>query len=188
MDVPTEQPSSTIEPASEVREQALIEAMDTYGSYILAYLQAISSDSFLAEDLSQQLWIHVYERFPLTDFKKRGFLKRKAYQLFVDECRKRNVRNFVSYTDTPPESSPSPDLRGKRDEPEEPVLYERFWEQFGELELPENHKQIFWLHHRYGYTMKEISQILGIAASTAHDWLKLVKSQCLEYLNQQDHA
>lgn len=140
------------------------------------------------DDVAQIFWVHVYEKFPLEQFREAGLLKNKARQIFIDETRKRKVRSFVSYTEDPYESVDKEALRAQRDDPNEPRLYEQFWERFHSLDLSETHKQIFWLHHRYEYTMKEVSEILNIAPSTAHDWLKLVKSRCLNYLEKESHV
>ncbi|MFT5633111.1 MAG: RNA polymerase sigma factor (sigma-70 family) [Rubritalea sp.] len=168
------------------REQALVKGIEKYGKFIFWYLNQKSQDHAFVDDVAQIFWKHVFEKFPLQDFDKIGYLKNKAHQIFIDEVRKRKVRDFVSYAEDPYESAHPDDLKKQRDEPEEPQLYEQFWGRFHALNIPETHKQIFWYHHRYGYTMKEIAQMLQIAPSTAHDWLKLVKSQCVDYLNKEN--
>ena len=173
---------------NDVREQALKDSIREYGTFIFWYLNQMSSDKAFVDDVAQMLWVHVYEKFPLEKFDKIGILKNKARQIFIDEIRKKKVRDFVSYVKNPYESVNYESLRDRREHPDEPARYESFWRQFGTLELSETHKQIFWLHHRYGYTMKEVAEMLNMAPSTAHDWLKLVKSQCLNYLNKEDHV
>lgn len=172
--------------SNDEREQALTAAMREYGSFIFWYLNQLSSDHAFVDDVAQLFWVHVYQKFPLEKFGEIGLLKNKARQVFIDETRKRKVRDFVTYAEDPYESVDKDSLRSQRDDPDEPRFYEQFWERFDSLELPETHKQIFWLHHRYEYTMTEIAEILSIAPSTAHDWLKLVKSRCLNYLNNKE--
>ena len=162
--------------------------MQEYGSFIFWYLNQMSSDHAFVDDVAQLLWVHVYEKFPLEKFSEIGILKNKARQIFIDETRKRKVRGFVSYVEDPYDSIDKETLRAQRDEPDEPRFYEQFWERFQTLDFTETEKQIFWLHHRYGYTMKEISEQLQIASSTAHDSLKLVKARCLDYLNRENNA
>jgi RNA polymerase sigma factor (sigma-70 family) len=173
---------------NEEREQALTAAMREYGSFIFWYLNQLSSDHAFVDDVAQLFWVHVYEKFPLEKFGEIGLLKNKARQVFIDETRKRKVRDFVTYAEDPYESVDRDSLRSQRNDPDEPRFYEEFWERFYSLELPESHKQIFWLHHRYEYTMAEVAEILNIAPSTAHDWLKLVKSRCLNYLTKEKDA
>lgn len=167
------------------KERLLIEAMDKYGSFILGYLNSLCHDHTMAEDVSQQLWVYVYSKFEPQYYEHAGFLKNKAYQLFVDECRKRKVRSFVTTVESIPDSPAPPPSREPSNTEEEKQLYDDFWEQFSSLQLKEKHKEIFWLHARLGYTMQEISGQLNVATSTANDWLRLIKKQCLEHLNQQ---
>lgn len=174
--------------SNEEREQALTDAMREYGSFIFWFLNQLSSDHAFVDDVAQLFWVHVYEKFPLEHFGEIGLLKNKAHQVFIDEARKRKVRDFVSYAEDPYESIDKESLRDQRNDPEEPRLYEQFWERFHSLSLSETQKQIFWLHHRYGYTLAEVAGILNIASSTAHDWLKLVRSRCLNYLNKETDA
>lgn len=174
--------------ASQPREEALVRAMDHFGTYLLGYFESLCKDRLLAEDLSQQLWVYVYEKFSEKDFEHAGFLKRKAYQLFVDEMRKRGVRSHVTFVEDPPDYPSISDGREPMDAREERELFDSFWEQFDPLNFTDSEKQVFWLSARYGYTMKEVGEKLGIPHSTAHDWLKSVKGRCLQFLNsRQDH-
>ena len=169
------------------REALLVQAMDACGGYVLWYLNSLSRDHVLAEDLSQKLWVYVFEKFSPNDYGHIGFLKRKAYQLFLDDTRKRKVRSHVSFVEDPPE----PVVRQIEPEPsnsiEEQDLFERFWERFESLNFSDVEKQIFWFSARYGYTMKEIGLKLDISHSTAHDRLKSVKSRCIAFLNSANH-
>lgn len=171
--------------SNEERERALTDSMREYGSFIFWYLNRLCSDHAFVDDVAQIFWVHVYEKFPLEHFGEIGLLKNKARQIFIDEARKRKVREFVSFVEDPYESVDKDSLRAQRNDPDEPQLYEQFWERFYSLNLSETHKQIFWLHHRYGYTMAEVGEILNFAPSTVHEWLKLVKFRCLNYLNQE---
>lgn len=114
----------------------------------------MSSDHAFVDDVAQLFWVHVYKKFPLDQFGEIGILKNKARQIFIDETRKQKVRGFVSYAEDPYESIDKEALRAQREESNEPLFYEQFWEQFQTLNFTEAQKQIFWLHHRYGYTMK----------------------------------
>ena len=146
---------STNHSASAEREEALVRAIDHCGRYVLWYFNSLCQDPSLAEDLSQTLWVYVYRKFSEEEFEHIGFLKRKAHQLYIDEMRKRQVRSMVSFVEEPPEA-----VAAERGEPsnsaEENQLFREFWEQFASLSFSEIQKQIFWLHCRYGYTMKEV--------------------------------
>ena len=167
------------------KEAALEKAMDACGSYILWYLNSLCRDQQLAEDLSSQLWVYVYNKYAIGDYQHIGYLKRKAYQIYATEMRKRKVRDFVQFV----EHVPNPDVPAKMEEPanmeEEQNLHKEFWRLFiPPLEIPERNRQIFWLHARYGYTMQEIGKKLGIAHSTAHDWYQKTRQQCRDHLQQ----
>lgn len=184
-------PDSAQEFTPSEKEALLGEAIDNWGARIINYLASLCQDRTLAEDLSQKLWIYVYRTFNPWDYGHIGFLERKAHQLWIDTIRHQNRKKrppleFVD--DLPVREVPS-----KCPEPqtadEEERLFDHFWEQFRGVNLTRQQKEIFWLHERYGFTMKEVAQKLGIAKSTTHDHLKLAKSCCLDYFNQtEDNA
>lgn len=158
--------------------------MDKCGSFILWHLTQLCKDRGMAEDLSQKLWVYVYRRFEVEDFEHVGFLKRKASQLYIDQMRRLDSRPALSYVEQLPDPVAKPSNAQPLNDSEEKALSRNFWERFSELNLPEQPKQIFWLHARYGYTMKEIGQQLGIGASTAHDHLNHVKALCYQHLTK----
>lgn len=166
-------------------ESALRSAMDRFGSYLLWYLQDCCGDRHEAENIFQQLWLHVYQKFPVEKYEHLPLLRRKAYQLYVDHVRSRSVRGFVSYTETLPEPEPASFYAEPATDAEEAQFKERFWETFSELDLPEIQREAFWLHCRHGYAIAEVAQKLNAATSTVHDWVKTVKARCGEYLNQE---
>ena len=139
-----------------------------------------------AKDLSQIFWIHVFEKFPEDDFLKPGILHRKAYQIFVDEWRKRKVRSHVITTDEVPEVADMPIAKERDDLAYEKSLYERFWSGFPGIGLTDQQKASFWYHERYGYTMRETADKVGAPHSTVGGWIQLCKKRCLEYLNREE--
>ena len=167
------------------KQKALEEAMNQYGSFLLWYLNNLCADAMLAEDLYQELWVYVYQKYPICDFGHIGFLKRKAYQLYVDAMRKKGVRSFVTITDTLPEPPPQPQSEQPENSAEEQALYERFWDRFAPLNLSETEKRLFWLSAHYGCTLQEVCERMNLSKSTAHDWLKATKIKCLDYLNKE---
>lgn len=171
---------------SAKREESLVAAMDMYGGFLFRYLESLTRDTHWAEDLNQSLWTHVYQRFRLNQFKSLPLLKNKAYQLFIDDTRRKKVRGFVHTTDELPESDGSHKYREAGTDAEEAALQKRFWAMFPGLEINEKHKKAFWLKERLGYELKEISSQLNTSTSTTHDWINRVKQQCADYLNQEE--
>lgn len=169
------------------REAFLVRAIDLYGSFILQILKERCCDQQLAEEISQKLWVYFYTYRPVEEFEHPGFLKRKAFQLYIDEGRRRDVRPKLCFPDTLPQSVKKEEFN-QPDYTTEELLYERFWERFEELNLPRLQRDIFWLHHHHGYTMKEVSKRLGTPPSTAHDHLKKLKAQCLQFLTSADSS
>ena len=164
-------------------------AIEQHSGAMLHYLYSLCNDWQIAEDLSQDLWKAVHRSFKTEDIEKKTFLYRKAKQVFIDYYRRIKCRVDLDYT----EEIPEPILMPTRSEPEnteeDRLLFARFWEMFYPDEYDETSKLIFWLHERYGYTMKEVCQITGIAKSTAHDKLTKLKEACkrrLERNNEQE--
>lgn len=165
------------------REACLIQAMDRYGRFILWYLNGLCRDGGIAEDLSQKLWVYVFQKFETKDFEHAGFLKRKARQLYIDEMRRLDSRPDITFMDEMPAPQERPVTGEPLDSRQEQGLFSDFWSRFDSLSFSDDQKLIFWLHARYGFTMKEVGERVGMASSTAYDQLKQVKEACLNHLN-----
>lgn len=171
--------------SAEDRERLLEVAIDQHGSYFLWYFESLCGDAHLAEDLFQQLWIHVHQKFPLAKYDQFGLLRFKAYQLYVDDARKRGVRSFVQPTDELPERLSESITTEAATEEEEKAFKQKFWSQFEKVDLSENQREAFWMAERQGYTVKEIAEHMKKPTSTVHDWIKSVKTKCAAYLNEE---
>ncbi len=166
------------------REEALEKAIERFGSYLLWYFKSLCGDEHEAENRLQELWVHVYEKFPLDYICHAGMLKRKAWQIYVDWARKKGVRDFVSFTDEIPDAEANAFHQEASTEEEEKALQGRFWENFPGVDLTDVQMQCFWLKCRQGYTLEEISEQLNVPRSTAQEWIKLVKVKCATYLKE----
>lgn len=151
-----------------------------------AYLQSLCRDWAAAEDLSQALWVKLHK--PLSkgkEFPETKNVYRMAYQIFVDAYRKKKHRSFVFNTEDVPEGATLPARSESSNNEEELSLYNAFWDQFLPTEFTHEEKMIFWYVERYGYTLIETGEKVGLAKSTAHDRLTRVRQQCLEILNKE---
>ncbi len=169
--------------AAKSRAEIFDEVLSRYSGPILHYLFSRCNDMGIAEDLSQTFWAYIDRKFTPHEMQQRPFLYRKAHNVWLDYYRKHTHRRpDLAFTDELPEPVQMP----FRSEPESAIedeeLFDRFWELFYPDEYDETSKLIFWLHHRYGYTMEEISERIGVSKSTAHDKLKCLKQLCLDRL------
>ncbi len=172
-------PTTIAKSRAEIFDQALAD----HSGAILHYLYSRCNDLGIAEDLSQTLWAYVHQKFTVEAMQQRGLIFHKAKQTWLDYYRKHSLRRpDLTFTDDLPEPIEMPFRQEPETADEDEALYERFWEIFYPDEYDETAKKVFWLHYRYGYTLQEISEKIGISKSTAHDKLIRLKAQCLERL------
>lgn len=174
-------PSTT----EDVREEALIAAMDQWGVAIIQYLESLTRNHADAENLSQDLWVQVYEKFPLEKMAHWGLLRHKAYQLFVDQWRRKKNRPEELIPDEPFEMNCKNYVHQPYSDEEEQRFEIQFWEMFPEIELTDVQKATFYFSARYGMTVAEISEETGIAKSTVGDWIRLAKKRLAEKLEME---
>jgi len=168
----------------EARIDAYERAIDLFESHTLRYFEHMTRDFHLAEDLSQELWLTIYKRFKTSQFFELGLIMRKAYQVFIDNARKRNVRSFVILSSSPPEAISPPVFAEAFTEEEIQHLKQYWWDMYPCIDLTDTQKDVFWLKEYHGYTIQEISEILHVPTSTAHDWLNSAKRKCAAYMKQ----
>lgn len=161
---------------------ALKAAVDAYGRFILKYFVSLTKDHHLAEDLSQDFWIFVFVNFPVDKFQHAGFLKRKAFHLFVDRMRHlaSQKHSYVSRGIELDEIASPPISQAPANAEQEKDYRERFWANFPLIEATEKQKDCYWLKEHYGYTIVEISQHLKLPVSTVHRWIKDISAKMEE--------
>ena len=172
----------------EDKDRLFERAVDEFGLPLLKFFKARVNDFQLAEDLTQMLWLHVYQKFPPEKFSHLPLLYRKARQVLIDELRKRGVRNFVETWEELPDSIQESRIPEPASSEEEMALQERFWENFPEIPLSDSQKRAFWLKERYGYTFEEVAKKMDIPKSTIADWVSQTKSACAAYINSMDES
>lgn len=163
---------------------ALVErAIDTHGAYLLHYLTQLTRNPHDAGELFNDLWMVVLRRFKDGDIGNLSFLRRKAYQIFVDWYRKER-RNPVAAMETPPEIAAPPGQGDVLSAEEEEGFKIRFFEEYPVALSPEQ-KEALWLHARLGMTFVEIAAMLDKPPSTVGDWIKQARTAFAEYLNNE---
>ncbi len=164
---------------AEIFDEVIVE----HSGAILHYLYSRCNDWGIAEDLAQTFWAYVFRKFTIEAMQQKRLLYHKAKQVFIDYYRKHTQRRpNLTFTDELPEAVLMPEASEPSSYEADSELFERFWDLFHPDEYEEIARQIFWLHERYGYTMVQISERLGVSKSTAHDKLTRLKAECLERL------
>ena len=114
--------------------------MDVHGGTLDGYLLGLTKNPQDAADLSQQLWICVFEKFDHFPL-----LYTTAKNLFIDEWRKKKTRSFVVAMEEQPEFLMRPAVAENATPEEEQALWNRFWENFPGVNLSNEQKSVFWL-------------------------------------------
>ena len=157
------------------------EAIDRYGDYLQHYLYSLTRQWQDAENLTNELWIHVLHRFSEDKINHVGILRRKAYQLYSDFWRKQR-RSPITSVETLPEiisTTANTEIYSQDDEEQ---FKENFFKDYN-ISLTELQRDAVWLFARYGFTYKEIAEKLNTPSSTIGDWIKHARhvfSQSLE--------
>lgn len=166
------------------RRTRLVEhAIDDYGSYLLNYLSGLTKQAQDAEELFDDLWIFVLNRFDESEISQLGLLRRKAYQLFVDYWRKKQRNPVIAVEDVPEIAMPSHTYSEPFTDAEDAAFKEKFFAEHG-TKLPSDQQDALWWHARYGMTFQEIGIEMGKAPSTIGDWIDRARLSIAEGLNR----
>lgn len=166
----------------DLRLAAVSAAIDKHHVYLERYLTGLTRNHADAEDLLSKLWVHVLHKFKEEQIDHLPLLRRKAYQLFIDYYRKKR-RDKTDFYEHLPEQPVEHMGKEAYSTAEEAVLRERFWAEFP-VELTEVQREILWMSARHGFTIKEISERLAIAPSTASDWLTSARRAFVAHMNR----
>ena len=172
---------SPIRVTFEERVELVTESVGLYQKYLLNYVYQMTNQWQDAENIVQELWKYVMVYFKDEQIKHLPLLRRKAYQLFIDYYRERKRKPAIP-TDQIPERSSAKTSQEAYTDSEERHLKAVFFEQYPDIDLSAVQKDVVWLHGRYGFTHREISEKTGVAASTIGDWIALGRKRIAEYL------
>lgn len=137
-----------------------------YAESIFAFVFSISKDSFIAEEITQTVFLKIWEKRMLIDehFSFKSFLFRITYNETISYLRKEKAekKRIELFTSTKSYSS---------NETEYLVEFESQESVAREIidSFPERRKQIFKLSREQGLTNKEIATQLGISVKTVEN-------------------
>lgn len=168
------------------RLAAVTRSFEDYHAYLLAYLHGLTRQYQDAENLVQDLWKHVLLNFEEDQIHSLPLLRRKGYQLFIDHYRRQKRRGEIVTDEIPEVLMPSRPFVDQSEEGEA-TLRARFWSEYPGIDLTEPQKEAIWLHARYGYSFKEVSERLKAPASTIGDWITLARKKLAAAINNPNH-
>jgi RNA polymerase sigma factor (sigma-70 family) len=171
---------------SEERKVALVEAMRKFGGRIYGYLLTKTGDAELAKDLAQDTWLKVYRYFEIRQFTEKGLLFNKALQVFIDHQRAAKVRRVLGYHADMSEIPAKVVSHSDEGTPSEAFSWEEFWSNFAGVDFDPLDQKCFWLIYRYDYTIKEVSERVGMPVSTIHDRIARLMETCRETLAKEE--
>jgi RNA polymerase sigma factor (sigma-70 family) len=167
---------------SEERKAALVEAMRKFGGRIYGFLLAKTGDAELAKDLAQDTWLKVYRYFEIRQFAEKGLLFNKALQVFIDHQRAAKIRRILGYHADMSQVPIAAASRAEEGQPSEAFSWEEFWSNFAGVDFDPLDQKCFWLIYRYDYTIKEVSERVGMPPSTVSDRVSRLMKTCRETL------
>jgi len=168
---------------SEKRAQLVMEAFELHHSNLYAYVLRLTRNPADTDDILQDLWcLALRKRMVL----RLPILMRRAYFLFVDRYRASKRRPEVFVDEVPEIAQPLSRQMTFSAEGEE-KLKQEFWSNFPNIRLSDEQKNAVWMTARYGFTLAQVSQLMGVPDSTLADWLSLARRRLLEEMNNQEN-
>ena len=160
--------------------------MQKYGGKIYGFLCSKTGDAELAKDLAQDTWLKVYRYFKIGQFNDVALIYNKALQVFLDYRKAAKVRRILGYCPDPAKMPTATIPRAGEGQPSETFAWDEFWSNFKGAEFDPVDQQCFWLLHRYDFTMKEVSERLGMPISTIQYKVERLMEKCRRILEREE--
>ena len=167
---------------------AFEELMSRHQRTLIGFFYRQTHDIQLAEDLSQETLLRVYQRswdyLPTGRFV--GWMYRIARNLLIDHVRKRShdalVRS-VSGSQSADENVLA-SIAGKFLAPEQKATQKELADLVDQLllELPEEQRLTFLLHHFTGLPLAEVAEVMETNTATCKSRLRLAREKLQDYL------
>ena len=186
---PVEPPATNEDDELMIRLQsgdqaAFEELVEKYRAPLEGFFNRNMKDSQLAEDLTQETLLKVYDRYwdylPLGRF--RGWMYRIARNLMIDKVRRQTNDVIILARKTRPadrELDPLNWIAGEHLPPEEMASHQEVSDMVDELlrALPEEQRLTFTLHHYSGLTLPEVARIMETSVPTTKSRLRLSREK-----------
>lgn len=163
---------------------AFEELVQKYRGPLEGFFTRNLKDRQLAEDLTQETLLKVYDRnwdyLPLGRF--RGWMYRIARNLMIDKVRRQTNDVIILARKTRPadrDFDPLNWIAGDRLPPEEMASHQEVSDMVDGLlrELPEEQRLTFILHHYSGLTLPEVAGIMETSVPTTKSRLRLAREK-----------
>ena len=161
-----------------------------YQSPLIGFFVRNTRDMQLAEDLTQETLLRVYNQawdyLPLGRF--RGWMYRIARNLLIDNVRRRSndalVKAVKANTDS--EDDRMARLAGEVASPGEQARFRELASMIDELltEIPEDQRLTFVLHHYSGLPLPEVADVMETNHRTTKSRLRLAREKLREKLER----
>jgi RNA polymerase sigma-70 factor (ECF subfamily) len=152
-------------------EAALGEVYDQYSSFVYGLAQRVIGDARAAEDVSQEVFLHIWEHpeaFDPTRGSLRTWLGTLAHRRAVDHVRREEARRRRAQRDATRRPTQIPDVEEMATAL---VTAERVRHA---LEvLPDDQRRAIQLAYFGGKTYRQVAEVLGIPEGTAKSRLRL---------------
>lgn len=169
---------------------AFEELVGRYQGALLGFFYRNTRDHQLAEDLTQETLLRVYNQawdyLPVSRF--RGWMYRIARNLLIDSARRRSHDALVRAVrgGREDEQDALARLAGEFLLPEERANHRELAALVDELlaEIPEEQRLTFVLHHYAGLPLPEVADVMETSVSTTKSRLRLAREKLRELLGR----
>lgn len=146
-----------VEGLKKRNNESFIELVNSYKRKVVSLCYSYTQDYQEAEDLSQEVFISVYNY--IQNFRGDSSLSTYIYKISLSRCmdykRKRSIKNFLSGL-----------FNYEKAEENYNDIDEKNYIRNTILALPEDMKKVIVLYYYVGLSQKEIAEILNVKAKT----------------------
>lgn len=156
------------------------EIMHTYGTKVLRTVYLLVKDRSLAEDLTQDVFVKVYQN--LHKFRGESSLHTWIYRIAVNRCkthlRSWSVRHLFPFGEVESESGDTVEGQTLRQLDREQVTK-------AVMSLPPLYRQVIVLHYYQELSIPEVSEVLGIREGAVRTRLHRARQQLEPVLREE---
>lgn len=146
----------------------------------------VLKDDYLAEDAVQKAFIKIMDNIEkvgdVESLKTKAFCSIIAKREALSILEKQRYKNVVFLEET---LEPEEELQeGCLDT----ILHNQEYEGLVELvnNLPDKHRDVFWLHHSYGRSFKEIGELLSVTEENARQYHNRARQKLIKAIKNEE--